>query len=113
MHPSRGALFETLVVSEFLKKRFNQGKPADLYFWRDNSGLEADLLFEKEGRLQLAEIKSGQTVTTDYIRAAQKSTRFAKGEAQEPWLIYGGADNYARDGVRVMGWRDFSQTDLR
>ena len=34
----------------------DQGKPADLYFWRDNSGLEADLLFEKEGRLQLAEI---------------------------------------------------------
>jgi predicted AAA+ superfamily ATPase len=76
MHPSRGALFETLVVSEFIKQRFNQGKPADLYFWRDNSGLEADLLFEKKGRLQLAEIKSGQTVTTDYIRAARCDCEF-------------------------------------
>ena len=112
MHPSRGALFETLVVSEFLKQRFNQGKPADLYFWRDNSGLEVDMLFEKEGRLQLVEIKSGQTVTTDYIRAAQKSTRFAKEEAREPWLIYGGGENYERDGVRVMGWSGFFQNDL-
>ena len=91
----------------------DQGKPADLYFWRDNSGLEADLLFEKEGRLQLAEIKSGQTVTTDYIRAAQKSTRFAKEEALKPWLIYGGEDDYERNGVRVLGWSAFSKKDLR
>jgi len=75
--------------------------------------LEADLLFEKEGRLQLAEIKSGQTVTTDYIRAAQKSTRFAKEEALEPWLIYGGEDDYERNGVRVLGWSAFFQKDLR
>lgn len=105
MHPSRGALFETLVVSEFLKGRFNQGKPADLYFWRDNGGLEADLLFEKEGRLQMVEIKSGQTVTSDYIRAAQRSIRFAPDEALAPWLIHGGGESYERNGVQVMGWK--------
>ena len=105
MHPSRGALFETFVVSEFLKQRFNQGKPADLYFWRDNSGLEADLLFEKEGRLQMVEIKSGQTVTSDYIKAAQRAIRFAPDEALTPWLIYGGTDSYERNGVRVIGWQ--------
>ena len=109
MYPSRGALFETLVVSEFLKQRFNQGKPADLYFWRDNSGHEADLLFEKEGRLQMVEIKSGQTVTSDYIQAAQKSIRFAAEEALAPWLIHGGEDTYERHGVHVMGWKSFSK----
>lgn len=112
VHPTRGALFETLVVSEFLKQRFNLGKPADLYFWRDNSGLEADLLFEREGRLQMVEIKSGQTVTTDYVRAAQKTTRFAPEEALMPWLIHGGGDTYERNGVRVMGWKSFSQESL-
>jgi predicted AAA+ superfamily ATPase len=105
MHPSRGALFETLVVSEFLKRRFNQGQPADLYFWRDNSGLEADLLFEKEGRLQMVEIKSGQTVTSDYIKAAQRAIRFAPDEALTPWLIHGGPDSYERNGVHVIGWQ--------
>lgn len=107
-----GALFETLVVSEFLKQRFNLGKPTDPYFWRDNSGLEADLLFEREGRLQMVEIKSGQTVTTDYIRAAQKTTRFAAGEALMPWLIHGGEDAYERNGVRVLGWRSFFKHTL-
>ncbi len=112
VHPTRGALFETLVVSEFLKQRFNLGKPADLYFWRDNSGLESDLLFERDGRLQMVEIKSGQTVTTDYVRAAQKTTRFAAEEALMPWLIHGGEDAYERNGVRVLGWTSFFKDSL-
>jgi predicted AAA+ superfamily ATPase len=113
VHPSRGALFETLVVSEFLKQRFNLGRPPDLYFWRDNSGLESDLLFESAGRLQTVEIKSGQTVTTDYVRAAQKTTRFApEEEVLVPWLIHGGEDTYVRNGVRVLGWNSFSKNDL-
>jgi len=109
MHPSRGALFETFIVGEFLKQRFNDGKPADLYFWRDNSGLEADLIFEKDGLLQMVEIKSGQTVTSDYIRAAQKSIRFAPNESHAPWLIHGGEDTYARTGVQVIGWKCLHQ----
>ena len=42
-HPLRGALFETLVVSEMFKTRFNAGEPAELYFWRDHVGHEVDL----------------------------------------------------------------------
>jgi hypothetical protein len=57
--------------------------------------------------------KSGQTVSTDHIRAAQKSTRFAKELALKPWLIYGGEDDYERNGVRVLGWSAFSKKDLR
>lgn len=105
LHPLRCALFEILVVSEFIKARFNQGQPADLYFWRDNNGLEADLLFKHGGALQTIEIKSGQTPTSDYIRAGQRSARFAGDEALMPWLIYGGDESYERAGVRVIDWR--------
>lgn len=105
LHPLRGALFETWVVGEFLKARLNVGQPPDLYFWRDNNGLEADIVFEMTGCLQSVEIKSGQTVTPDYIRAGQKAARFADGEALPPWLIYAGKESYERSGVRAMGWR--------
>lgn len=108
LHPLRGALFETWVVSEFLKARSNAGLLLDLYFWRDNNGLEADLLFEQGGRLQTVEIKSGQTVTGDYIRAGQRSSRFAGDEAMMPWLIYGGEQSYERSGVRMVGWREMA-----
>jgi predicted AAA+ superfamily ATPase len=105
LHPLRGALFETLVVSEFVKARYNAGLPADLFFWRDNNGLEADLVFEQGARLQPVEIKSGQTVTQDYLCAGQKAARFAGEEAASPWLVYGGDESYIRSGVKVLSWR--------
>lgn len=108
LHPARGALFESWVIAEFLKARFNRGEPADLHFWRDNNGLEADLLFEANGMLQTVEIKSGRTVTTDYIKAGSASARFAGDEARTPWLIHGGNDTYARGGVMAIGWRDLA-----
>ena len=108
LHPMRGALFENWVVGEFLKARLNQGEPADLHFWRDNNGLEADLVFEvatPQGvRLQTVEIKSGRTVTTDAVRAGRRSAAFALDESLMPWLVHGGDDRYDRSGVRVVPW---------
>jgi predicted AAA+ superfamily ATPase len=107
LHPLRGALFETLIVADFIKQRFNSGRPADVYFWRDNNGLEADLLFELDGGLQTIEIKSGSTPTSDYMRAGKRSTAFAPDEAAMPWLVYAGDESYERSGVRLVSWRDF------
>jgi predicted AAA+ superfamily ATPase len=104
LHPMRGALFENMIVGEFLKSRLNAGRPANLYFWRDNNGLEADILFETPAGLQTVEIKSGATVTSDFIRAGQKSARFAGDEARMPWLVYGGYERYERSNVCVLGW---------
>lgn len=112
LHPLRGAVFETFVVGEFLKARFAAGLPADLFFWRDNNGLEADLLFERDGQLQPVEIKSGQTVTPDYLRAARRSASFSPDDTLTPWLIHGGDDSYLRSGVDVSGWRDLPARPL-
>ena len=97
LHPMRGALFENWVVTEHVKQRYNQGQAADLYFWRDNNGLEADLLYETgSGRIQTVEIKSGQTPTTDYIRVGKKSVSFVTDNAATPQLIYGGDASFVR-----------------
>jgi predicted AAA+ superfamily ATPase len=104
-HAQRGALFETLVVSELVKRRFNAGQPADLYFWRDNTGHEVDVLFEKDGKLQAIEIKSGATVVPDWFRPVRKWQSFAGDEALAPWILYGGAERYEREGLKVLTWR--------
>lgn len=109
LHPLRGALFENWVVAECIKARYNRGLPADLYFWRDNNGLEADLIFEQGERLQMVEIKSGQTVTSDMVRAGQRAARMAEDLALPPWLIHGGDDTYERSGVRILGWQTFHE----
>lgn len=112
LHPARGALFENWVISEFLKHRTRQGLPADLHFWRDNNGLEADLVYETgQGLLQTVEIKSGQTPTSDYVRAGLRSASMAGGEACTPLLIYGGEMSALRNGVQLLGWRMLARKD--
>lgn len=105
-HAMRGALFETWVVSELIKERFNAGQPMDLYFWRDNVGHEVDVVFESEGKLQPIEIKSGATFVADWLDAVRKWVSFAKEDALPPRIIYGGDAGYVRQGVQVVGWRD-------
>ncbi|MCP4178445.1 MAG: DUF4143 domain-containing protein [bacterium] len=35
-HFLKGNIFETFVLSEFIKGTYNTGEKFDLYFWRDN-----------------------------------------------------------------------------
>jgi predicted AAA+ superfamily ATPase len=80
----RGALFETWVVTELVKERFNAGQPADLYFWRDNIGHEVDVVFEAQGRLQPVEIKSGATFVTEWLAGVRKWVAIAGDDALPP-----------------------------
>jgi len=105
-HPQRGALFETWVVSEFLKKRLNTAKPSNLSFWRDRSGHEVDLLIEHAGRLQAIEIKSGATPTRDALRGLEKWQQVAGEAADRSRLIYGGDETQARSTVDFLSWRE-------
>ncbi len=103
-HALRGAIFESWVVAETLKQRWNQGLSADIYFWRDNHGMEIDLLFEYQGRLHAVEIRSGATFSPDWLQACQRWQRYAGSEAAAPVLVYGGRDSYMVNGVHVMAW---------
>ncbi len=107
-HAQRGALFETLIVSEFVKRRFNAGQPADLYFWRDNTGHEIDLLYETGGRLKAIEIKSGATFANDWPQALRKWRTVVGDDAETPCIVYGGEDHYQREGTQVVGWRNLA-----
>lgn len=108
-HAMRGAVFETWVVSETLKHRYNQGLPADLYYWRDNHGLEVDLVFEHAGKLHSVDCKSGMTYAADWLDAARRWRQVAgtePGEIADPVLVYGGDSTQARADHLVLSWRD-------
>jgi predicted AAA+ superfamily ATPase len=111
-HAARGALFETYVVSEFIKHRFNAGRPADLFFWRDSLGHEVDLLYETPQGLQAVEIKSGSTFASDWPDAIGKWQALAKGESLPPMIVFGGLGSYGQQGCRVMGWQELSTGGL-
>lgn len=72
-HQMRGALFENLAVCELLKAQYNQGKDPRLFFYREQSGLEVDIIAEEEGgSLHLYEIKSGATLRSSYLENLRK-----------------------------------------
>ncbi len=104
IHPARPALFETLIVTEYLKRRYNAGLPANLYFWRDNVGHEVDLLLDAGNLLHPVEIKSGQTVSSEHFDALRVWQRTAGDAAGAPTLIYAGNEAYIRSGIRVAPW---------
>ena len=105
-HAMRGAVFETWVVSEVLKHRFNRGYAADLYFFRDNHGVEADLIYQDPtGRLQVVELKSGATFVPEWAGAARRVAGYLGDQAApEPLVVYGGRASYTHAGVRVLSW---------
>lgn len=67
LHPLRGQVFESFVVAELLKERYNQGLPDTLYYYRDQKGLEVDLVVEEGNTLTLGEIKSSATFHPDFV----------------------------------------------
>ena len=71
-HPLRGNLFKTLVVSELVKSRMNQGKRPDLFYWRDSNGNEIDVIAEWEAKIKPIEIKSVKTLTVDSFSGLKK-----------------------------------------
>ncbi len=44
---------------------------SNLYFWRDRSGHEVDVLIDRGTRLSPLEIKSGRTVNRDYFKGLE------------------------------------------
>ncbi len=106
IHPQRGALFETWVVGELLKGRYNRSLPSNLFFWRDNTGNEVDVLVDQGLSLLPIEIKSGQTISADYFSSLRKWFSWAGTEAGKPSLIYGGDERQERREAEVVPWRE-------
>lgn len=100
-HPLRGALFENHVINEVLKHDLNRNRAAQLYFFRDSNGNEVDLLYGRGPNLVPIEIKSGQTISSDWFKGIDHFARHfpAIGGA----VIYAGeASQHRSDGRAVL-----------
>lgn len=65
-HPLRGSIFENLVVLEFIKNRLNVGKEQNIYFYRDKSQHEVDVIQEFGDSYRAYEIKSARAFHSDF-----------------------------------------------
>ncbi len=108
-HPLRGQIFENFIVSELVKNRFNRGLASNLYFWRDRSGNEVDVILENGKGLSAIEIKSGQTINQDFFKGFNFWNHLLPGTHNI--LVYGGHDEMVRNDVSVKSWKNVHQIE--
>lgn len=103
-HPLRGAIFESFVVAEFVKSFAARRRDPPLYFWRDATGHEIDILVDAGDRLIPVEVKSGQTVAPDALAPMAWWTALPGNPNTGGVLVHGGKARYAYKGVQVRPW---------
>lgn len=108
-HPLRGGLFENLVILEALKYRYNHGRRSNLYFYRDSTGYEIDLIYQLAERLLAIEIKSSETPAGHFFSGFEKLRTLLPTQITAEILVYGGAEAYVRNQVRVTCPSDFAR----
>ncbi len=111
-HPLRGMLFENLVVSEMIKTRVNQGLKSNLFFWRNNTGIEIDVVADHGKSLLPIEIKSGETVCSDWFRNLSAWNSYAGKVAEPGILVYGGKRHEERKDAKIISWSEISKIKI-
>lgn len=103
LHPLRGALFESLVVTELVKQRTNAGRPVNLYYWRDKTGHEVDIVIDNGLSLIPVEIKAGKTVNSEFFGNIIYWNKLSG--ATKGYIVYAGNQNEERsNGITVLNW---------
>ncbi len=107
LHPLRGPIFESWVVSEVLKHRTNRGETGGLSFYRDQGGAEADLVIEAADRLQLIEARASATPSRRHFAGGKRVARILEtaGRRCRLAVAYGGGATQARSEGDLVSWR--------
>lgn len=105
-HPLRGAIFENLVVSEFIKSRLNEGKLPNFYFYRDSRGTEIDLVQTVANDLHFYEIKSSQTFNTHFFDNINKVSKIFGDRVTKSAVIYDGNETIHADVNGLYNFRN-------
>lgn len=107
VHPLRGAIYENLVVAEAYKQMTNQGKEPNLYFYRDSSQTEVDLLHQRGYTYEAYEIKSSQTYTKDFLKGLNYLTKLLDKRLTRSAIIYTGSEELDTPLNGIINYRKF------
>lgn len=105
LHYLKGALFENLIINEFIKRNYSLGKNYLPYFWQDNHGKEIDCILEGGNRVIPIEIKSGKTISPNYFDNLRYWRLLAALPEGEGYVVYGGEQSMKTSAGKIISWR--------
>ncbi len=112
MHPFKGNLFESLIISDLAKRYYNQGKDPGLYFWRDHTGHEIDCIIDKGQTLIPIEIKAAKTISPSFFDGLRFWNELAQADPENSMVIYAGDEDQKWSQGRVISWKSLSTVPL-
>ena len=102
----RGHLFENLIVVELLKRRLNEGKESNLYFYRDSNQNEVDILVNNGSSLDAVEVKSAMTYNPSFEKALLKVNEWVNPPVGKRTIIYAGTLEDDKGDIRLLNYRN-------
>jgi predicted AAA+ superfamily ATPase len=106
-HPLRGALFENLIILELLKSRFNNGQRSNLFYWRDRTGNEIDVLIDQSSQVVPIEIKTATTFTNDFLKGI-KYWKKINPDVKNSYVIFTGQSS-SIDLTDILNWKEIDK----
>ena len=100
----RGHLFENLIVIEMLKRRLNEGKESNLYFYRDSNQNEVDILVDHGSSLDAIEVKSAMTFSPSFEKALKKVSEWVAPVVDKRTIVYAGTLEDDKGDIRLLNY---------
>lgn len=103
--PHFGSLFETMVITDILKRFLHFGQMPSFYYFRTRDGLEIDCVVELGEALHLFEIKSSATILPKHASSLLKLHAELSKKVKTMTIISTTQKNYhVINGVETIGW---------
>jgi len=100
--PFLGPLFEGFVASEIAKLQVNRGGRPEIYYFRDQQGLEVDFVVPlKSQRLALIEAKATRTPTPAMAQSLRRLSSAITGHPTTSMLVHDGSERPVAGGALV------------
>ena len=117
--PFLGAIFEGFVAAEIVKSQVHAGLRRELYYFRDQQGLEVDFVIPgKNGSMTLIEAKASRTAKPDMTLPMRKlasswKAHFGEKRPVRSLLVHRPAraaspSKAIAEGVQICSWKDLA-----
>jgi predicted AAA+ superfamily ATPase len=109
LHYMKGALFENLIINEFIKRNFHLGENRYPFFWQDSHGKEIDCLLVNGEEVTPVEIKSGKTMSISYFDSLKYWHTLAALPENQGYVVYGGEQSMQTSAGTFISWRQLER----
>ncbi|MBU0569697.1 DUF4143 domain-containing protein [Patescibacteria group bacterium] len=104
-HHLYGQIFENFVISEIIKKSYNDYSHLSFYYLRDKLGNEVDLVYTLDGITYLIEIKAGNTYKPSFAKNILYFQSLLK-EKNKAYILYSGKEMQNRSNFTLANWQE-------